>query len=216
MKCEKCGAEVADGVAFCPSCGTRAIPTQQLPTCGKCGETIPEGTKFCAKCGAPAQFQDLKCRKCGGEIPSGTRFCPSCGNPAVHGAGAPASSDPFTSAANGDLPPDATYQYFIQGVTKKFADFSGRARRREYWFYTLFSFLVQIVLGWIPVIGWLLSVALVVPGIAVSVRRLHDIGKSGWSLLLLLIPIIGAIILIIWDVKEGDKGTNQYGPDPKA
>jgi uncharacterized membrane protein YhaH (DUF805 family)/RNA polymerase subunit RPABC4/transcription elongation factor Spt4 len=216
MKCEKCGAEVADGVAFCPSCGTRAIPTQQLPACGKCGETIPEGTKFCAKCGAPAQFQDLKCRKCGGDIPSGTRFCPSCGNPAVHGTGAPASSDPFTSAANGDLPPDATYQYFIQAVTKKFADFSGRARRREYWFYVLFAFIAGFVLGLIPVIGQLACLALVVPGAAITARRLHDIGKSGWLQLIGFVPLVGWIIVLIWTTKDSDPGVNQYGPNPKA
>ena len=191
-------------------------PHCPAPTCGKCGEPIAVGTKFCAKCGSPAIVQDLKCRKCGADIPVGTRFCPACGAPAVHGGAPSAAANPFTSATQGNLPADAAYQYFIQGVTKKYADFSGRARRREFWFYCLFEFIACIVLGFIPFVGQLVALALLVPGLAIQARRLHDIGKSGWWQLIGLIPLVGAIVLIIWDVKDGDPGTNQFGPNPKA
>ena len=69
--------------------------------------------------------------------------------------------------------------------------------------------------GYGPIYG-LYALAVFLPGLAVSVRRLHDIGKSGWWLLIALIPIVGAIMLIIWDVREGERGDNRFGPDPKA
>ncbi len=121
--------------------------------------------------------------------------------------------------------------YFIDCMTKKYAKFDGRARRAEYWFFVLFSIIAQIVLGFlIGVIGGLIqlpletiqllanlvSLAFFLPGLAVCIRRLHDIGKSGWWVLIVLIPIIGAIILLIFEVQEGNRGPNQYGPDPKA
>ena len=215
MKCSKCGQEVADGQAFCPSCGERAIPTVQLAKCAACGADIPEGTKFCAKCGAPAVIQDLKCRRCGAAIPAGTKFCPNCGVPAIQGTSQKGGSD-SEAGIMGEDPNNASWQWFVYDIKNKYCDFNGRARRREYWFYALFGFLANIVLGWIPVLGWLLSLGLILPGLGVGVRRLHDIGKSGWFLLLLLIPLVGPIILIVWYTKEGDHGTNAYGPDPKG
>ncbi len=121
--------------------------------------------------------------------------------------------------------------YFIDCMTKKYATFSGRARRAEYWYFVLFNVIAQFVLAFIIgfVIGFaggsmdtinllcnLVSLAFVIPGLAVCIRRLHDIGKSGWWVLIVLIPIIGAIILLIFAVQEGNRGANQYGPDPKA
>ena len=114
------------------------------------------------------------------------------------------------------------FQYFVDIIKKKYADFNGRARRKEYWMFALFCFLGGIVLSILsgiirtPIISSLYSLALFVPGIAISVRRLHDIGRKGISLLFGLIPIAGVIILIVWFVKEGVAGENQFGPDPKA
>lgn len=97
----------------------------------------------------------------------------------------------------------------------KYATFEGRARRSEYWYFCLFNFLVGLLLGWIPVIGWLIYLALFLPGIAVGVRRLHDIGKSGWWLLLALIPIVN-LVLIYFYILDSQAGTNEYGPNPKG
>ncbi len=113
-------------------------------------------------------------------------------------------------------------------VLKKYADFKGRARRKEYWMFTLFNLIVAIVamlldnwlglasksLGYGPIYG-IYSLAVLIPSLAVSVRRLHDVGKSGWMLLVALIPLIGAIWLLVLFVTEGKHGSNQYGPDPK-
>lgn len=98
---------------------------------------------------------------------------------------------------------------------QKYAEFEGRSRRAEYWWAYLMTFVIGLILGWIPVVGWLASLAMILPSIAVGVRRLHDINKSGWFMLLNLIPIVGQIILIIWFCQEGTIGPNQYGEDPK-
>ena len=108
-------------------------------------------------------------------------------------------------------------------VLKKYAVFSGRAQRQEYWMFVLFNILIAIVLAVIDgvigspgVLSGLYSLAIVIPNIAVFVRRLHDTDRSGWWVLLGLVPIIGGIVLFVFSVLEGDAGDNQYGPDPKA
>ena len=106
---------------------------------------------------------------------------------------------------------------------KKYAVFSGRARRKEYWYFVLFNFLISLGLGLIDsvlgltlensgmgLLGGLYSLAVLIPGIAVAVRRLHDTGRSGWWLLLSLIPFVGVIILIVFLASGTESGTNQY------
>jgi len=113
-------------------------------------------------------------------------------------------------------------------VLKNYAGFSGRARRKEYWMFTLFNIIFAIVamlldnvlgiamaeIGYGPLYG-LYTLAMFIPSLAVSVRRLHDVGKSGWMLLIVLIPIIGAIWLIVLMVTDSNSGENQYGSNPK-
>jgi len=108
------------------------------------------------------------------------------------------------------------------GVLKKYAEFSGRARRKEFWMFALFNIIIAVVLGIVdgfigmPILGGLYSLAVLLPGIAVGARRLHDIGKSGWWLLIGFVPLIGFIVLIIFFVMDSNPGDNQYGPNPKA
>lgn len=111
---------------------------------------------------------------------------------------------------------------------KKYVDFSGRARRKAYWFFVLFNLIISFVLGFIDglmglaseggvgLLGGLYSLAVLLPGIAVSVRRLHDTGRSGWWLLIGFIPLIGVLVLIVFMVMDSEQGDNQYGPNPKA
>jgi uncharacterized membrane protein YhaH (DUF805 family) len=116
------------------------------------------------------------------------------------------------------------------GAIKKYAVFSGRARRKEYWFFVLFNTLISI--GFIVVellaglaikemglgVGLLCSLyflAIIVPSFAVTTRRLHDTGRSGWWQLLPLLPLIGAIILIVFLATDSTAGANKYGPNPK-
>jgi uncharacterized membrane protein YhaH (DUF805 family) len=113
-------------------------------------------------------------------------------------------------------------------VLKQYADFSGRARRSEYWYFVLFNMIFAIVavvldnilgtaiegVGYGPIYG-LYVLAVLVPGLAVAVRRLHDVGKSGWMFLIVLIPLIGAIWLLVLGFTDSQPGTNKWGPNPK-
>ncbi|MBI3898531.1 MAG: DUF805 domain-containing protein [Gammaproteobacteria bacterium] len=108
-------------------------------------------------------------------------------------------------------------------VLKKYAEFGGRARRTEYWMFVLFNLIISIVImvlealiGISSVIGILYALAVLIPGIAVSVRRLHDTHRSGWWLLIGLVPLIGAIVLIVFMAMDSEPGSNEYGPNPKA
>jgi len=109
----------------------------------------------------------------------------------------------------------------------KFADFTGRAPRAEYWWFYLaviigyfITMILDSVLGLGGTLGpygiltCLFALAMIVPSIAAGARRLHDIGKSGWWQLICLVPLIGAIILIVFYATEGEAGDNQYGPNP--
>ena len=106
-------------------------------------------------------------------------------------------------------------------LTEKYCEFEGRSTRPEFWWFYLFSFIVSLILGIFgPKLGMILSciwsLGTLLPNLGLGVRRLHDINKSGWYLLLALIPFVGAIILILWWAKPGDAGENQYGPEPET
>lgn len=105
----------------------------------------------------------------------------------------------------------------IKSCFNNYATFSGRARRSEYWYFCLFNFLVGLVLGFtgIPFLSGLFALITFLPALAVAVRRLHDVGKSGWMYLLCLLPLIGTIWLLVLFCTDS-KADNQYGPNPKA
>ncbi len=113
-------------------------------------------------------------------------------------------------------------------VLRKYADFTGRAQRAEYWFFTLFYLLFFLALSLVDgaaglfnaayglgLLGGLFALAMILPSIAVSVRRLHDTSRSGWWLLISLIPLIGGIVLLVFVCLDSTPGTNAYGPNPK-
>jgi uncharacterized membrane protein YhaH (DUF805 family) len=113
---------------------------------------------------------------------------------------------------------------------KRYADFSGRSRRKEYWMFLLgviiaavILSIVEGVLGMQGMVGGvygpltlLLILGIIIPGIAVQVRRFHDQDKSGWFVLLGLIPFVGGLIVLVFMLLEGTKGPNRFGPDPKG
>ncbi len=106
-------------------------------------------------------------------------------------------------------------------VLKKYAEFNGRATRPEYWYFVLINTIITIILVAIGngignnFLDMIYSLIVFIPTLAVTARRLHDTGKSGWWQLILLIPILGLIILIIFLVKDGTPDFNKYGPNPK-
>ena len=114
-------------------------------------------------------------------------------------------------------------------VLKNYAGFSGRARRKEYWFFVLFNFIITLALFFVDVLigafnpqtgmgvlSGLYSLAVFIPTFAVTVRRLHDTSRTGWWLLIAFIPLIGAIVLLVFMFLDSTSGTNEYGPDPKG
>ena len=118
---------------------------------------------------------------------------------------------------------------YYTDVIKKYTQFTGRATRKEYWMFVLFNVIISFVIGFIDkllgldftlglwqtgVLSIIYSLFVLLPGTAVSVRRLHDIDKSGWNLLLSLIPLVGAIIVIVFMCKPGTAGVNKYGETP--
>ena len=118
--------------------------------------------------------------------------------------------------------------WYIQ-VLKKYAVFSGRSRRKEYWYFVLFNLIITCILFFIDSITGTLnaatgygllsgvySLAVLLPALGVAIRRLHDIGRTGWWILIGFIPLIGLIVLLIFFVKDSQPGDNQYGPSPKA
>jgi len=116
--------------------------------------------------------------------------------------------------------------WFIAAL-KKYAVFRGRACRSEYWYFVLFYVLISIVLALLDgilaphrrdgsgLLGGLFAVGMLLPAIGVGVRRLHDIGKSGWWLLVGFVPLIGTLILLLFTVRDSESGDNAYGPNPK-
>jgi uncharacterized membrane protein YhaH (DUF805 family) len=108
-------------------------------------------------------------------------------------------------------------------VLKKYAVFNGRASRAEFWMFFLFNFIIAIVLAGVDaylntpgVLGAIYGLATLLPYIGVAIRRLHDTGRSGWWLLIALVPCVGAIVLIVFLVGTSQPGTNPYGPPPGA
>lgn len=115
----------------------------------------------------------------------------------------------------------------IRVVFSKYVTFDGRARRSEYWYWALFTVLVSIVTSILDavvgtsydtgggLINTIVGLALLLPGLAVAIRRLHDTGRVGWWVLIGIIPVIGWIVLIVFFVFDSKPGENKYGPSPK-
>lgn len=116
-------------------------------------------------------------------------------------------------------------------VLKQYVDFSGRARRKEFWMFTLFNMIIYIALMLIMIagitsqndsltgIGIILFIAydlaIIIPHLAVCVRRLHDVGRSGWYYFILFVPLVGFIILLVWFCTDSQAGENEWGANPK-
>ena len=131
----------------------------------------------------------------------------------------PPSGEAYARSAAPVAPPgNPLVGYYKRVVLERYAKFDGRAARPEFWWFVLANFIVQLVLNLLAqaadffwVIGALYGLAVLVPSLAVGVRRLHDTDKSGWFLLLWLIPCVGWIILIVFFATEGTRGPNRYG-----
>jgi len=118
--------------------------------------------------------------------------------------------------------------YYLDGL-QKYAIFEGRAQRAAYWYFVLLNLIISLAIGIVEVmvgiadaetaygpVSALYSLFIFLPATALLARRLHDVGRSGWWILLMLIPIIGFFVLLFWTIQDSEPGDNRYGPNPKA
>ena len=188
---------------------------------------------FCPQCGA--EVNGSFCPQCGAIIEAVNTSSQSAGtdgNPFQAGSQAPSNAGLRMGSFGGgagaaDVP---TFSEAFPMVMKKFATFSGRASRPEFWYFWLTCFLVNFIFNMIvqlvgqesavsnivAIVQGLFSLAVIIPYIAVAVRRLHDTNRTGWWCLLLLVPVIGWIILLIFLAGAPTPGTNMYGPQPRS
>lgn len=160
----------------------------------------------------------MVCRKCGEVIGDNDRFCGFCGTPQQQERPETVLNPQhvhYENCAHTEKAkigfPEAVVLFF-----KNYTNFKGRSRRSEYWWAWLFTALVSSVLtAAIPDIAGLWTVITCIPTLSLAVRRLHDIGKSGWWYLIYAIPLVGGILMLIWSCKDSDPNTNQWGPSPK-
>lgn len=187
--CKNCGAKIQEGAAVCLTCGVM----------------VGDGTKYCHNCGAQPDPLAVICVKCGCSLEKNNKY---------------------KSMGMGEA---------IRSSFSKYACFKGRARRSEYWFFALFSFLCTLPLylfsfialttvgegelAYVPLFtGCFIQLIFFLPSLSVMVRRLHDTGKSGWWVLLLILAsgsVLGSILAIIFLAQDSQPGRNEYGAYPK-
>ena len=160
------------------------------------------------------------CRKCGEVIGDNDRFCSLCGAPQWDDRPeTPSVLNPRHSHYDNCAHTETKTVGFLQAIAlffRNYTNFRGRSRRSEYWWFCLFNIIVSGILTIAaPDVTGLWSVIILIPTLSLAVRRLHDIGRSGWWYLIGLLPLAGGIILIIWFCKDSDPQTNQWGASPK-
>ena len=188
MFCYQCGAQVEDGLAFCTNCGTKLIK---------------EETPQTAKAEPAQEVEQPVVINSYTQTGSTQNYSQSYGqNYANNGQQTLAS------------PMKATFVEAIKLYFINYANFTGRSTVSEYWWAYLFNYLAGLVLSFIPYVGAIAALGLIIPGIAITVRRLHDTGKAWTYLFMSLIPIAGPIILIVRFCKRSDVD-NKWGPAPR-
>lgn len=161
------------------------------------------------------------CNQCGTKIEEGMSFCTNCGAKAVTeqprqevyvAQGTMQDNASYTQGAT-PSPANVSFGEAIKLFFANYTNFTGRSTKSEYWWAFLFNFLVSAVVSNIPIIGQIATLALLIPGIAVAIRRLHDTGKKWTYVFIGFIPLVGAILLIMQYCKDSDVD-NQWGPAP--
>ena len=159
----------------------------------------------------------MYCRKCGELLNEHEKFCHVCGEPVSQDGGlnSPHMHQQYCAHGSGMPSPSIGMGEAFKLYFKRYADFSGRSRRSEFWWANLAINLVTYAIAFVlPVLSSVWALATLVPSIAMCVRRLHDIGKSGWWYLMILVPIVGPILLIVWFCEDSGPD-NQWGRSPK-
>lgn len=203
--CKNCGAELNDNAVVCT----------------KCGVLVGDGNKFCPNCGAEPDPLAVMCVKCGYELkpirPNGT------------------STTQHNKVENYDVHnQDNDFVWAVKTCFAKYSTFSGRARRKEFWYWYLFTFFAMVIIFLLSgilalvvngvglgvyeiliILNAIWSLIIFLPNLAVTVRRLHDAGHSGWYYFISIIPLVGIILLLVALCTDSVED-NQYGVNPKV
>jgi uncharacterized membrane protein YhaH (DUF805 family) len=196
--------------------------------CSNCGQSVNARAVACPRCGVPPRAEKRFCTNCGAAIANPKQvICLQCGT-------ALQSANPLGVGNADGVDANALGIGFWDIITKKYSMMNGRARRKEFWMFSLWQALVigipafigfvlatasedvAIVGGLFIFVGIIFTFALVCPGICLQVRRLHDSGKSGWFWFICLIPYVGGLIMFVLMCFDSQRGDNQYGPNPKG
>ncbi len=183
MLCRQCGSNLQEGTTFCPDCGAKQDVAAPNYQQQTYAQPQYQQPNYQQQAYAQPQYQQ-----------------PSYQQPVMNQANVPSNGSVSFGAA-------------IKLYFTNYANFKGRATRSEFWWAYLFTFLATFVLAFIPVIGWLAMLALIVPNLAIMVRRLHDTGKPWPYILLSLVPFAGGIIMIVFCCQDS-VGDNQWGRGP--
>ena len=192
MFCQQCGTQIEDGLAFCTNCGAKQTASSPAPINN---EVINN-----------AQPQSVMNNQ---YTQPNTQF-----NQPVNQQGyAYPNTYAYSNVNTSGSPKKVSFGEAIKLFFVNYVNFTGRSTVSEYWWAFLFNFLVSLCTSWIPVVGQLISLGLLIPGLALGIRRLHDTGKHWYYIFMGLIPLAGFIILIVQYCKESD-ADNQWGPAP--
>lgn len=193
-----------------------------MSKCTKCGQALKDGARFCHECGSRVN----NCPKCASPLRDDAIFCGNCGT-AVENA----ASNATVNATRSVAPPVKGMGWYML-AWKKWFQVSGRASRREYWTFVLVNLLVIVCVAVattvlfadsdldsrvlaIRVSAGLCAVIIFITTLTCQIRRLHDIGKSGWWILINFVPYVGGFVLLIFTLLDGNPGPNEYGENPK-
>ena len=194
-----------------------------LRACAECSGEVSDQASACPHCGCPVEPQ-IACPDCGGAFEAWRAACPACGRPVASEAPEPEDTKGHPAlVSEAASTPEAGFWslHWYLRVLKKYAVFSGRAHRKEYWSFVVFSLLISFALGlvegWLglwsytdeSVLAFIYNLGILIPCLAVGVRRVHDSDHSGWFV---LVPFYNLYLVFI----EGGRGTNRFGDDPQT
>lgn len=201
MFCQQCGTQIQDGMAFCTNCGARQETASAAPANSQYANyTQPQP-------GVNGQYTQPQPGMNGQYAQPNNQYY----QPAYQQGYAQGNTNTVPEASPSGSPKRVSFGEAIKLYFVNYVNFTGRSTVSEYWYAFLFNFLVSLCTSWIPVVGTIISLGLLIPGLSIGIRRLHDTGKSWAYMLMGLIPLAGPIILIIQYCKASD-ADNKWGP----
>lgn len=205
MFCQQCGTQIEDGLAFCTNCGAKQAVASTAPANN---EVINNAQ--------PQPVVQSQPVMNGQYTQPNNQFNQPANQQGYAQPNAYAQPNTYTypNVNTSGSPKRVGFGEAIKLFFVNYVNFTGRSTASEYWYAYLFNFLVALCTSWIPVVGTLISLGLIIPGLAVGIRRLHDTGKSWVYMLMGLIPLAGFIILIVQYCKASD-ADNKWGPAPR-